>query len=359
MKKIKLKFTGGGLDGFSKFNKPEETKKDKEKVPVNPALASYQKSVETDRKFRLLNENALRGILFFLAGEQKRVSALNSTDVESAIKSRKCIITRQPFFEMFATRYKNSKNDPKKWRNGGCTLRDAKPIMSLFEEEISQVFGTSHLDTIREKIYKKGKPSFTLNLIEQIDNLLNVISCMSPDISSTKFIKTTNRRLMDAKEIIKISLQNPDFLKEKQNKPIKDAYLDENVLKAYSNIFTSLEIDKVKREKIKKIKTETTPLPIREKWLASPPALTTDVGYLLKADFNVYLDVSDELFEKLIKGPGTAHWAHHGLVEWSDVKDKDMPEENELDDEVYYNIPYTDKERKEMAKKEKIKNCTA
>ena len=349
MKKIKLKITGGGLDGFSKFNKPET---DPKKIPLNPALASYQDSVETDRKFRLLNENALKGILFFLAGEQKRVVELSNEDVESAVKSRKCVITRQPFFEMFATRYKNASASCSTWQNGNLTLSDSRPLMALFEEEINQAFGTSHLQTIYDNIHKK-QPSFTPDLLPSLVQLQNKILNLSEEIRKQKFVLIMEKRIDLCIQAINSFMENPDSLENLQKKAFSDAFINEKVVVAWDNIINSLINNPSKRKAASHIK-DSSLLMRTPKWPAQPPALTTGVGYLLKVDFDVYLDVSDELFIKLLRGPGTAHWAHHGLVEWSDVKDKDMPEENELDDEVYYNIPYTQAERKEMAKKEKI-----
>lgn len=342
MNTIKLSIRGGGLTGFSKYRKPE-SKSWLEK--------EWDKALKNDRKFIVLRETALRGIIHYLIGDTAKISTLSNKDVDAAIKTKK-VVSSKATFSMLSTRYKhsNAKNPSVNIRH--LSLGDTQLSMSLSEKEIVKAFGTDNLSQIYDYINKNDKSTFvTVGDLIKIKQLYNLIDKnIIPNISNPKgkFWRKTSDRLIEFYNDCFIKVNSGEKVVFAHKTKVSKGFFTDKTVAVYELIVSRAISD---LEYLQKMNVASTQFlcntPKSKDWVPSTKVkyLTSGVDFLLKMDMEVYLDISDELLQKMIQGPGSAFWAHNGMVEWNIVAKDEIPEYTEM--EACYVIPKTQKEKKE------------
>lgn len=302
MAAIKLQFRGGGVTGFDKFRKNEE-------------MFGKWSEVKEKGGYDLLTKSALKGVLCYLAGEIERVSEISDSDVDGAIESRK-VEPIDTWFEFMTTRYKSTTaKNPNIIGFDELTLDDAKSGMVLCKSVIQKHFGTDNLSEIEKRNNIKNLPTVALSPVE-IARAHTVLNLVKANLSG-KFWKSVEKKLEDY----------TNWVPTPKGSPLVKGWMPDETLSVYEEIVNMAINNPAFEGEMNKSSLTFLPMTPQPKDYAgvSPSFGTSGVGYMQKSDFNVFLEVSSDLLERLKVGPGSAFWGHKGLVEWTEVLKDEIP----------------------------------
>lgn len=332
MNTVKITFRGGGITGFGKYKKPE-------KGDAHPVILSQWSECEKNGEpFKILRDEALKGVLCYLSGYVDKISNINDTEIDQAIASKKVFVSSAPFFDFMTTRYRSSNAKYPSVNMKGLTLDNAKDSMRLCKAEISQVFGTNDLETIYNIVNSKAPVTQTVQAthIKTAQSILFITSNLPG-----KFWKKTTERIVDFIQWAQNAsqLSPPGLLK---HKTASAGFFTEDTLKVYDLIAQKAAKDTMFVSDMQDASLTFLPSTPQSKdyvdLKTNPPEyLTSGAAFLLKCDFDVFLTVSGDLLKKMTLGPGSAFWGHGGVVEFSLVNEDEIPVDTAKD--VVYNIP--------------------
>lgn len=329
MKVVKLTFRGGGITDFDKKGRFYSYLKGEK-------LYNEWKKAEISGNFTILRPEALKGVLCFLMGEIEKTSSINDNKLDAVIDKRKTKKIGQPWFEFIAVRYKKANALSSSVPMTGLTLDDAKDSMRLSKDVIAKVFGTNDLEQIYKMVNKPERVPLTQSHIDSA-KLLIVRITQFPDAG--KFWQTKIIRLKSFIKWAENELQtNPEPILVHKTEEGAGFFTD-LTLKCYEGIVTKAVHDIDYRKQMNSSSLTFLPSTPQSKDYTSikPDYVTSGVGYLLKSDFDVYLELDQEQFERLKTGPGSAFWAHGGIVRWEEVYKDEIPVDSETD--VSYALP--------------------
>jgi hypothetical protein len=314
MKNVKLTIVGGGLNEFK-----------------NPYF--FKKNLN-DNKSIILRESALRGILCYLSGETDKADKIDDISIDDAINSRKVRYTK-PKFDMYSSRYNTSIALLPSVPLDGVSLDLANNCMELSKKEISSVFKTDLI----EEIYNKVNKEKIFRDISYRDLARAKKASLDLNKIDGKFWKTLKERLDAFVSELRIKVSAGESIPFR-HKTENTGFFTEETLDVFCLICKRASID----EKYKLAMSNSsirflTNTPKSKDYVAGIEVgfATSGVGFQIKTNIEVFLQISDNLFKRMVNGPGSAFWGHNGLVEFSLYSKEELDKLEEKD--VYWIQP--------------------
>lgn len=340
MRVLKLSVRGGGLDFINKFKQPDI---DSPLVinrakQLNLEVGDLLKKLKTgEMLFSLVSETSKLGMLARLCGEDAKVSEIMSSKGEYAkdlLKSAESAVFEpmsEASIEFFSKRYRKTTSVNPSSPPTFC-LSEIPGMTGLFHKEISEVLKTSHSPEVYDLVWDQSE---TASLEKSRD--LPRVKILSELIEKIK----DNFTKLDAKENTRchafvtdcanrLAVATESLTKEfTPSVKIGEFNLNELTLSILEKIFARLsetkKSDYFYSQFMKMVNNGALIPKTCKSWYSETPLTTSGCSWSLKFDFNMYVQVSEEIYAALLNGPQLASFAHAGVVSATAVDEIDMP----------------------------------
>lgn len=343
MKLIKLEVTDGGLDGFNhKFGSIESDSYHFRRYSEHDGSDDFYKNL---KELNLVPKNTLIGIINRLSGEVNKFDLNNKIildelkDAVKAAESAKFYLTKKPSLEVIGERKREMLTVNPNVELYKCTVEDMSGANEVFGHIYNEVFGTKNLGEIYQEIYGKktvvdaeGNETEvenyddSYNYKEELTKVLGLAEKILKNLKNNEEDK--NLYSFVQKNIEKISIALSSYRNGSLPKYKKEFNFTKEVVMVWIRIMEDINKDIILyKKKFLNVRATSVLQQTRKDVLQSEKLefVTTGVTAALKFDFNVYVTVSNELYDRISSGPQHAHFGFSGKVKVFDCDRFDVP----------------------------------